>query len=212
MSQRSVRIFAAVLLVVVAAAIAAGISYFAQQRQVAELQAQLGEAKQQRDAAQDRLDAAQAANASSTTTQSAESADEAAAQSDEPTRAAKPVTSRQFALVRKATDKNDRMSLVVDFAQFLTGGAAEEAAKEAGDEPPPNDFYIANTNPKLRTFAVDKRAKFRVAWGSPDDTELLSAEEFVRAIDENTDGAADAFYWFTITNGVITAGEQQWTP
>ena len=105
------------------------------------------------------------------------------------------------------------MSLVLDFAQFMTGDAAAKAAAAAGDEsPPPNDYYISNTNPKLRTFPVDKQAKFVIASSDPNDTTTLSAGEFQDAIANNTDGAADAVYWFVISNGTVTGGEQQWLP
>ena len=53
----------------------------------------------------------------------APTADEAAKPKPEPT------TSRQFAFVRKATHKNGKLSLVVDFAQFLSGDAAAEARR-----------------------------------------------------------------------------------
>lgn len=49
--------------------------------------------------------------------------------------------------------------IVADFAQWLTGDDADQAAFEDGviasvDEGVPNDFYIRNVNPQLRTLAL----------------------------------------------------------
>ena len=44
--------------------------------------------------------------------------------------------------------------MTFDLAYFLTGDAANQAAAEHGDETPvPNDYYIVNDNPSLRTHA-----------------------------------------------------------
>jgi len=52
----------------------------------------------------------------------------------------------------------DGSSLTIDFAEFLTGEEANEAAVAAGDIAPgefvDNDYYIRNENPMLRTFPV----------------------------------------------------------
>jgi len=220
MSNKTVRTVVTVLLVVAAVAAAAGLSYYLQQRRVASLEAEIA-AKQTElsklaakiDTINSRLQS-EAASSAAPADQPGTAGD-TGTDGDEGTQASKPepTTSRQCAFVKKATDKNGKMSLVLDFAQFLTGDAAADAAAAAGDEsPPPNDYYIANTNPKLRTFPVAKSAKFEIAFGDPTDTATLSAGEFYDAIVNNTDGAADAVYWFVITNGTITSGEEQWTP
>jgi hypothetical protein len=219
MSEKTKRAVIVGLLVVIAVAAAAGITYYLQQRRIDQLSSE-ARAKQAEltalAARADRLDAALESQTASTTAPEGANgtADDSAAENGE-SEAPKPepTTSRQFAFVRKATDKNGKMSLVLDFAQFMTGDAAAKAAAAAGDEsPPPNDYYISNTNPKLRTFPVDKKAKFVVASSDPNDTTTLSAGEFQDAIANNTDGAADAVYWFVISNGTVTGGEQQWLP
>jgi cell division protein FtsB len=216
MSEKTVRTVAIVMLVLVAVGAAAGITYYLQQRRVDQLSAQV-RAKQAELvtlAAQiDRINARlQALSATDTATSDETTATEQPQEQTEPAEKPEPTTTRQSAFVRKATDKNGKMSLVLDFAQFLTGDAAAEAAEAAGDEPPPNDYYIMNSSLKLRTFPVDKKAKFVVAYGDPNDTATLSAGEFYDAIVNNTDGAADALYWFVIANGRVTGGEQQWLP
>jgi hypothetical protein len=47
------------------------------------------------------------------------------------------------------------LRLSFDRAQFLTGDAADKAAAAHGDETPvPNDYYIVNDSPRLRTLTV----------------------------------------------------------
>lgn len=120
---------------------------------------------------------------------------------------------RQFAFVTGGSADGDTVTLKLDYADFLTGDAAAAAATEAGSEsPPPNDYYISNVNPKLRALKVAPGAKFTVAGMAPEDTSSLDATEFLDAIKGNTDGAADAGYWFTIEDGVIVSAEEQWAP
>jgi hypothetical protein len=56
----------------------------------------------------------------------------------------------------------DGSAITIDFAEFLSGEAAVAAAREAGaigpDEDLPNDYFISNVNPELRTFVVDPDA------------------------------------------------------
>ena len=220
MSDRTKSIVTVVMIVVLAAIVASGLTYYLQQRRIEQLTAEVAAKQAELGALAAQVDAINASLQSQTATGTVdrdgaatdastddEAADVQAAPKPEPT------TSRQFALVKKATDKNGKVSLVLDFAQFLSGDAAADAAAAAGDEsPPPNDYYISNGNPKLRTFPVAKKAKFVVAYSDPNDTATLSASEFQDAIADNTDGAADAVYWFVITNGTVTGGEQQWLP
>lgn len=121
-------------------------------------------------------------------------------------------STRQFAFVRAASDDAGTISLSLDYAQFLTGKAAVAAAKAAGEEPPPNDYYVSNVNPRTRELEVDPRATFVLAFASPTDTKRLSAGEFYDVIVNNTDGKAGAGYWFDITTGRVSGGQEQWTP
>lgn len=219
MSQKSVRIIALVLLAIAVVAAAAGLSYYLQQRRVVALEAELAAKKAELvdlageiDAINARLES-QAASEAAQAPDAESPGDDTAAEEAKPAEKPEATTTRQCSFVKKATYKTGKVSLVLDFTQFLTGSAAEDAATAAGDEsPPPNDYYISNTNPKLRTFPVAKGAKFVVAYGDPTDTATLSAKEFYTAIKNNTEGAADAVYWFVITNGKVVSGEEQWLP
>jgi hypothetical protein len=49
----------------------------------------------------------------------------------------------------------DRRRITFDLIQFYQGDdATREAAKDHQESPPPNDYYIRNTNPRLRTLPV----------------------------------------------------------
>jgi hypothetical protein len=53
-----------------------------------------------------------------------------------------------------SVDPNRRM-ISVDLIQFYWGDdATREAAKDHKESPPPNDYYIRNINPRLRTLPV----------------------------------------------------------
>ncbi len=53
----------------------------------------------------------------------------------------------------------DRRRITFDLIQFYQGDdATREAAKDHQESPPPNDYYIRNANPRLRTLPVGSDA------------------------------------------------------
>jgi hypothetical protein len=49
----------------------------------------------------------------------------------------------------------ERRRITIDLIQFYQGDdAIREAAKDHQESPPPNDYYIRNANPRLRTLPV----------------------------------------------------------
>jgi hypothetical protein len=57
----------------------------------------------------------------------------------------------------------DRRRITFDVIQFYVGDdAATEAAKDHQESPPPNDYYIRNVNPKLRTLPLRDGATITV--------------------------------------------------
>ncbi len=135
--------------------------------------------------------------------------------------------------------KVSETEIVADFAQWLTGAEAAQAAYEDGEiasveEGVPNDYYIRNVNPQLRTLPVagdvvvwlatsaagpvssvkvemtDWLALYNdgVAWG--EDQEAPSPEPphfgYFGAGSETTP------YWLVILDGEVIAVDQQYRP
>lgn len=120
---------------------------------------------------------------------------------------------RQFAFIDGMSEAGGRITVRLDYAQFLTGDAAAQAATDAGEEsPPPNDYFLVNSNKRIRSFTVDPAARFVIALDTPEDTRDLNAGEFFDAFVNDTDQVIDAAYWVTISGGKLTAAEEQWLP
>jgi hypothetical protein len=61
--------------------------------------------------------------------------------------------------VRITTVDPDQRTITFDLIQFYWGDdATREAAKDHKESPPPNDYYIRNINPRLRTLPVTRDA------------------------------------------------------
>ena len=71
-----------------------------------------------------------------------------------------------------------------DKVDFLTGPAAVDAARVAGDLEPDgsvvNDYYIRNVNPLIRTLSIAPRAKLRVLanLGQPNSVHVVTPAAF----------------------------------
>ena len=111
-------------------------------------------------------------------------------------------------------------TLVFDLAYFLTGDEANQAAAEHGDEVPvPNDYYIVNDNPKLRTLQVASNVKIRVIdWGNCCDLVPGEIQPFVDAFSTKHHKwdamykGSETQYWLTVRNGAVTEIEEQFLP
>lgn len=128
-------------------------------------------------------------------------------------------STRQFTFVKSAT-AGSKPTVSADFAEWLTGSTANAAATAHGDEsPPPNDYYIVNDDKQLRTLPV--KAGLMVKLTARDDGTsepegytvpfAAWASYYASPVDDNR-GIIDGPYWFTITDGVVTAIEEQYTP
>jgi len=129
-------------------------------------------------------------------------------------------TTKQFTFVKNVTVSGGKTEVVADYAQYLTGTAAAASASAHGDEsPPPNDYYIANDNKKLRTLPV--KSGIKVTLTALDDgtsdpegykVSLAKWAGYYAAPTEDSGGITGGPYWFTITDGVVTAITEQYTP
>ena len=113
-------------------------------------------------------------------------------------------------------------TLVLDLAYFLTGEAANEAAAERGDEVPvPNDYYIVNDNPRLRTLTLADDVELSLLDWNDCCEERFDGdlESFAQAIDEGMlEAGGEVYngtfspYWLTIENGEVVRIEEQFLP
>ena len=114
----------------------------------------------------------------------------------------------------KSVDPGGR-TVTFDLIQFFTGDAAAKAAAEDGEEsPPPNDYYIRNVNPRLRTLPVRD--------GAPITVNVLAAQATGSSTkDVPVDLAKLASYfpnsgtppfWITVEQGQVTRIAQQYLP
>ncbi len=137
-------------------------------------------------------------------------------------------------------DRVSAAEIVADYAQWLTGDEAARAAYEDGviatvEEGVPNDYYIRNVNPQLRTLPL---ASDVVVWLISPAAQIGSVpvdlEEWLDLFDDGVPwdwesdevpnwedhlyfgyyGASmvDTPYWFVILDGEVIAVEQQYVP
>jgi hypothetical protein len=115
------------------------------------------------------------------------------------------------------------LALEFDLAYFLTGEEANAAAEEHGDETPvPNDYYIVNDNPKLRTLGVAPDLEIVLYdWDRCcDETISGSLEGLAEAINGGEPVTVDGHlyqgplspYWLTVEGGAVTRIEEQYLP
>jgi hypothetical protein len=108
-----------------------------------------------------------------------------------------------------------QQTITFDLIQFFTGDAAAKAATEDGQEsPPPNDYYIRNVNPRLRTLPV--------AAGAPITVNVLAAPSTgssTKDVPVTLDKLATYFpnsgtapFWITVEQGQATRIAQQFLP
>jgi hypothetical protein len=111
-----------------------------------------------------------------------------------------------------------------DLIQFLVGEEAIAAYREDGranpeDPDPPNDYYIRNVNPRLRTLPISGEAAVTVVrLGEPSGSGSVpwTLAELPRHLSERGTGPEGQLswspYWLTVQDGVIVALDEQYLP
>ena len=100
--------------------------------------------------------------------------------------------------------------VTIDVVQFFQGDAATEAARADGstDLPPPNDYWIRNVNPRLRTLPIAPDAEVWINAQSP------SGETYSHAISlselASYGDTRGALFWVTTRDGAVTGICQYW--
>jgi hypothetical protein len=128
---------------------------------------------------------------------------------------------RYFGYVRSVDA--DARTIEFDLAYFLSGKEADQAYQEAtGDTGPvPNDHFVVNDNPMLRTLPLAPDVRLRLLdWNHCCETFFDGdLALFGQAIEEQGDVAdGDLIYrgqsqwWITVENGSVTKIEEQYSP
>ena len=105
--------------------------------------------------------------------------------------------------------------VTIDVVQFFFGDAATEAARADGstDLPPPNDHWIRNANPGLRTLPVAPAAAVTVnglSWletGSATSNTTISLSKLASYGD-----VRGSLFWVTTRDGAVTGIAEQFLP
>ena len=107
--------------------------------------------------------------------------------------------------------------ITVDVIQFFMGAAASSAAKADGspEVPPPNDYWIRNTNPRLRTLPVAPGAPITV-----NDLAALESGSATKNVPKTLaqlagyprPALADSVFWVTLNGGQVTKISEQYLP
>ncbi len=113
----------------------------------------------------------------------------------------------------KKVDPN-RRTITFDLIQWFTGDdATREAAKDHQESPPPNDYYIRNVNPKLRTLPVRSSATITVNTLAAEQTGSATKDVPVTMAELAKLLPADSSpFWITVRDDQVVAIAQQYIP
>jgi hypothetical protein len=109
----------------------------------------------------------------------------------------------------------DRQTITFDLIQFFTGDAATKAAAEDNEEsPPPNDYYIRNVNPRLRTLPVAADAPITVNVLAAQTTGSATKDVSVTLakLASYFPNSGTPPFWIVVEQGQVTRIAQQFLP
>lgn len=138
-----------------------------------------------------------------------------------PTRSPELEDGRHFGYIQSVDVTTIPYTMVFDLAYFLTGDEAIAAAKEHGDLEDgflPNDYYIVNDNPRLRTLSFGPDVTIAIVnWESCCESTPGVLGPFVEAFRRhhappgNYKGSFSQ-YWLTVEGGEVVSIEEQYLP
>jgi hypothetical protein len=105
--------------------------------------------------------------------------------------------------------------ITVDVVQIFFGSDATRAAREDGapEVPPPNDVWIRNTNPQLRTLPVAKDARITVnVHGATESGSATRDIPWTLAQLGAARHLSDGVFWVTVRNGEVGRVAEQYLP
>lgn len=113
---------------------------------------------------------------------------------------------RWFGLVTSTTES----SIEFDLACWFTGDAAIAAAESAGEEPPPNDYFVRNNNELTRELPVAQDAEVTFYLSGDPTSEVQGDVPAWRGI--LNDRGIPFGIWVQTSGGEVTSVEEQWVP
>jgi hypothetical protein len=135
------------------------------------------------------------------------------------------VGEKQIGYVKKVYAKGGKNYLDIDYIQWLTGAAAEQAMREDGQCPKTgecsvfDDYYIRNQNPLVRTFEISPDVKIVMQTYGAEQTGVvmnnqeISLDQFKDICSSNSQsGLKDVPYIVEILNQQIVKITEQYIP
>jgi hypothetical protein len=127
---------------------------------------------------------------------------------------------RHFGYLQAARVTAEPREVVFDLAQFLTGEEANAAAEERDFESPvPNDYFVVDDNPRLRTVPISPKLTIDlVDWKRCCDKRFAADPARFEASFTTEPPPGGRYrgrlsaYWLTVAGGVVTAIEEQYLP
>jgi len=100
-------------------------------------------------------------------------------------------------------------TLTMDLVEFLTGDRAiqewQKHYPNSPDETPPNDYFILNDNPKLRTIPLASHVSVKVVNGGSTPTLEVGVAGLGAYL-------SDTLFWITVHHGRVVQLRQQFLP
>ena len=104
-------------------------------------------------------------------------------------------------------------TVTFDLIQWFEGDAAAKAAAEDGQEsPPPNDYYVRNVNPRLRTLPVAEGARITLTRLTAGQGGGNAAGPVPADLATVAASGIGHIFWATVQGGQIQALEEQYVP
>jgi hypothetical protein len=140
----------------------------------------------------------------------------------QPGGAAAPATRRQAEAVVLADGRHpviikqvnlSEATVTFDLIQMYWGDeATREAAKDHQESPPPNDYYIRNVNPRLRTMPVAAGARLTVTAQTAGQAGGNAAGAVPADLPTIAAKGRNHIFWATVQGGRIRRLEEQYVP
>ncbi|MFN8109351.1 MAG: hypothetical protein U0Y82_05840 [Thermoleophilia bacterium] len=127
-----------------------------------------------------------------------------------------PADGRHFGFIRSLEDREGTLTAVFDPAQWLTGAAAQRAARADADEVA-NDYYIHNEDRSTMRLPVAAGATVTIVTPTSMAGRPSTLGHLVRTFSGGRPGGTlrqgpGSAYWLTVRGGTVTSIKEQYRP